>query len=92
MQEGAATFFYWFTYINILLMLFNMIPLGPLDGHYILPYFLPKQISRKYRELNQQYGGFAILGLVLLSYAGLPIFNGLRLAADWFIQVLRVVG
>lgn len=91
MQEGAATFFYWFTYINLLLMLFNMIPLGPLDGHYILPYFLPKKISLKYRELNQQYGGFAILGLVLLSYLGLPIFTGLRQAADWFIGVLRVI-
>ena len=92
LQEGTSIFFYWFTYINLLLMLFNLIPLGPLDGHYILPYFLPKRISQKYRELNQQYGGFAILGLVLLSYARLPIFSGLRSAADWFIQVLRVVG
>jgi len=38
-SNGVLTFFYWFIYINLLLMLFNLIPLGPLDGHYILPYF-----------------------------------------------------
>ena len=92
LQENVATVFYWFTYLNLLLMLFNLIPLGPLDGHYIMPYFLPKQISHKYRELNQQYGGYAILGLVLLSYLGLPVFDALRGAAQWFIGVLRVVG
>lgn len=90
--EEVQIFVYWFTYINLLLMLFNLIPLGPLDGHYILPYFLPRKLSRKYRELNQQYGGFAILGLVLLSYLGLPIFSALRSAADWMMGVLQIVG
>jgi Zn-dependent protease len=85
-------FVYWFSFINLLLMLFNLIPLGPLDGHYILPYFLPKALSRKYRELNQQYGGFAVLGLVLLSYLGLPIFSALRGAAHWFMGMLQIVG
>lgn len=91
-NEEAVTFFYWFTYINLLLMLFNLIPVGPLDGHYILPYFLPRRISAVYRTLNQQYGGFAVLGLVILSYAGLPIFDGLRAAAQWLMAALRVVG
>lgn len=90
--EEVQIFVYWFTYINLLLMLFNLIPLGPLDGHYILPYFLPRGLSLKYRELNQQYGGFAILGLVLLSYLGLPIFSALRSAADWLMGVLQIVG
>ena len=91
-NESVQVFFYWFTYINLLLMLFNLIPLGPLDGHYILPYFLPKKLSRVYRELNQQYGGYAILGLVLLSYLGLPIFSGLRGAASWLMGMLQIVG
>ena len=91
-NEGVQIFVYLFTTINLLLMLFNLIPLGPLDGHYILPYFLPKQISLKYRELNQQYGGFAILGLVLLSYVGLPIFSFLPAAADWLMGALLFVG
>jgi len=91
-NESVRAFVYWFTFINLLLMIFNLIPLGPLDGHYILPYFLPKNLSRLYRELNQQYGGFAVLGLVLLSYVGLPIFGVLRSAAHWWMDVLQVIG
>jgi Zn-dependent protease len=91
-NEGVQVFVYWFTFINLLLMLFNLIPLGPLDGHYILPYFLPRELSRKYRELNQQYGGFAVLGLVLLSYLGLPVFSALRGAAHWSMGMLQIVG
>lgn len=91
-NEPVLTFFYWFTYINLLLMLFNLIPLGPLDGHYILPYFLPRNVSRSYRELNQRFGAYAILGLVVLSYLGLPIFNWLRAAGHWLMNVLQIFG
>lgn len=90
-SESASTFFYVFTYINLLLMLFNLIPVGPLDGHYILPYFLPRAISKVYREMNQRYGAFAILGLLLLSYAGLPIFSALHKAAQWLMGALVIV-
>lgn len=91
-SESAATFFFFFTYINLLLMLFNLIPLGPLDGHYILPYFLPRAVSRTYRELNQRFGAFAVLGLLVLSYAGLPIFTWLRNGAQWLMGALVLVG
>lgn len=89
--EAMQTFFYLFTYINLLLMLFNLIPLGPLDGHYILPYFLPRNLSRTYRDLNQRYGAYAILGLLLLSYLGLPIFAWLRATAQWLMDALILV-
>ncbi len=90
-SESVQIFFFWFTYINLLLMLFNLIPLGPLDGHYILPYFLPRRVSAIYRDLNQRYGGFAILALVIISYAGLPVFGALREGAQWFIGALRII-
>lgn len=89
-NESVATIFFWFVYINLLLMLFNLIPVGPLDGHYILPYFLPRRLSAGYRELNQRYGGYAILALVALSYAGLPIFSWLRQIAHWLMSVLNL--
>lgn len=89
-NQATIAFFYWFTIINLLLMLFNLIPLGPLDGHYILPYFLPKAIARTYRALNQQYGGYAVLALVVLSYMGLPIFAAIRSAAQWLMKALVI--
>lgn len=91
-NDAMTTLFYWFIYINLLLMLFNLIPVGPLDGHYILPYFLPRRLSSLYRELNSRYGGYAILALIVLSYAGLPIFSGLRKAAQWLMGALSLFG
>jgi len=42
-------------FVNLLLMLFNLIPLGVLDGHHILPYFLPRTLAHHYRRLNAQW-------------------------------------
>jgi len=42
MTEGVIVFLQFMTFINLILMLFNLLPIGPLDGHYILPYFLSR--------------------------------------------------
>ena len=47
--------------INILLALFNMIPLPPLDGHHVLYYFLPQ----RGRELMDNIGPFGIIIAIL---------------------------
>ena len=75
MTDGATRFFTILVLVNLVLMVFNMIPIGPLDGHYILPYFLPRKIAATYRRLNSQYGHYFLLGLIVLSIAGLPIFS-----------------
>ena len=36
-QAGPRVFCLYFTVLNLLLMLFNLLPIGALDGHYILP-------------------------------------------------------
>lgn len=74
-SREAQTFFLLFTYINLLLMVFNLIPLGPLDGHYILPHLLPDKLGASYRELNARYGHYLFLGLVVISLLGVPIFR-----------------
>ena len=73
--EGPKFFFPFLALINLVLMLFNLIPIGPLDGHYILPYFLPRNLAIRYLQLNHRYGVYALLGLVALSFAGIPIFQ-----------------
>lgn len=79
-EPGPRMFFERLATINLLLMLFNLIPLGPLDGHYILGHLLPENLSRVYLEYNRRYGHFVFLGLILLSIAGIPIFNKLMSA------------
>lgn len=74
-EPGPVQFFFRLAQINLVLMLFNMIPIGPLDGHYILQHVLPTHLSYKYQQFNNQYGMHVLMGLVLLSIAGLPIFS-----------------
>lgn len=61
--------------INLLLMLFNLIPLGPLDGHYIMTWLLPRDLSYRYARFNAHYGVTVFLALIVLSIIGVPIFS-----------------
>jgi len=91
-QTPVAEFF--FTYlalINLLLMLFNLLPIGPLDGSYILPYALPREAAIKFQQLNTRYGAFALLGLILLSFAGVPIFETLWKLGEFMLGVILIV-
>jgi len=72
---GTRLFVIYLTTINLVLMMFNLIPLGALDGHYILPYFLNRRAAGTYVQFNAQYGNMALMGLMLLSMAGFPVFS-----------------
>ncbi len=63
-----------FIIINFNLFLFNLIPLGPLDGNSVFPHFLPTNLRIRYQHWNLRYGSYALLGLVLLSIM-LPNFS-----------------
>jgi Zn-dependent protease len=73
--EGAETFFVYLALINLILMVFNLIPLGSLDGHYILPYFLPRRMAQTYRYWNDRHGNQFFLVLIVLSLVGVPVFR-----------------
>ncbi|MBX2886232.1 MAG: site-2 protease family protein [Granulosicoccus sp.] len=75
LSESMILFVQIVAAVNLALMLFNLIPIGPLDGHYILPYFLPTRLANLYNEYNSRYGFYALLGLLLLSATGVPIFR-----------------
>ena len=61
--------------INVLLMLFNLLPIGALDGHYILPYLLPRRFATLYRHYNARYGNWALFFLVVIAILGVPVFQ-----------------
>ncbi len=76
-SDGVQLILIFLAQINLLLMLFNLIPLGPLDGHYIMEWLLPPRLSRKYSEFNNAYGSWLFIGLIALSILGIPIFSSL---------------
>ena len=73
--ESAQQFLVYFSLINLILMVFNLLPIGALDGHYILPYFLPRKMAQAYRYWNGRYGNQLLTGLILLSIVGVPVFS-----------------
>jgi len=66
--------------LNFVLAVFNLIPLGPLDGHHIMEYSLPYNAGRRYRLFNDRYGMAALIGLILLSWVSPFSILGLLLA------------
>ena len=71
-----------FIIINFNLFLFNLIPLGPLDGISVFPHFLPTNLRIRYQHWNFRYGSYALIGLVLLSML-LPNFS----AFSWITSI-----
>jgi Zn-dependent protease len=55
-----------FVYINLLLMLFNLIPLAPLDGEKILYYLLPIS-GQKFMDSIRPYGPMILLAVLFLG-------------------------
>jgi Zn-dependent protease len=47
--------------LNIVLTLFNLIPIPPLDGSHLFKYILPQDLRRRYENLGRTGAGFIIL-------------------------------
>ena len=91
-QAGPETFFVLLVQVNLLLMLFNLIPLGPLDGHYILPHLLPERAAQAYRYYNARFGVWALLALIVLSLIGVPVFQQLMRFSAALLPYVTFVG
>jgi Zn-dependent protease len=57
---------YEFVFINLLLMLFNLIPLAPLDGEKVADYFFPSSWSR-FLDQIRPYGPLILLAIIFLG-------------------------
>jgi Zn-dependent protease len=60
--------------LNIMLLFFNLIPLGPLDGAAVLEGLLPRSMYRIV-ELNRKYGMLVLLVLFFAPQLGVPGLN-----------------
>ncbi|HSF83343.1 MAG TPA: site-2 protease family protein [Anaerolineales bacterium] len=69
---------YIFIYTNLLLMLFNLLPIAPLDGEKIADYFFPPAWSRTLDTIRP-YGPVILLAIVFLGVLRFIIFPPLNL-------------
>ncbi len=72
---SPAEFLFTFMTINLVLMLFNLIPLAPLDGEKVLANLLPASWSNHLASI-QQYGPILLLVLLfVLPMVGIDIIS-----------------
>jgi len=57
-----------FGFLNLLLAIFNLIPIPPLDGSKIILNFLPSKLKYKFFSM-ERYGMFIVLFLLLLGFS-----------------------
>ena len=84
--------------LNVVLAVFNMLPLPPLDGSKVLAAFLPARVMRPYLAFGRY--GMALLLLVLIVLPLVGQRTGLRLdifavlvqrPANWLVQSLLAI-
>jgi Zn-dependent protease len=51
--------------LNVVLAIFNLVPLPPLDGSHILQWALPNGLGHRFVRMIGPYGGFILLALVM---------------------------
>ena len=79
--------------INILLAVFNLLPIPPLDGSRVISALLPNPLAYKFNQL-EQYGLFILIGLMFIggfTYIVWPIV-GLVLSWMSILSGLNLIG
>lgn len=84
---GYAVFLLPLMIINVGLMIFNLIPVGPLDGQKIIFGLLPRNLAYEYQIVMGRYGTLILLLLILPIFGSSPI-NAIMSPAINFITHL----
>jgi Zn-dependent protease len=80
----TAQLFFWLMTINIVLAVFNLIPVPPLDGSHVIRHFLSEPIRRMYDSVG-------IFGLLALVYLGGGLLSALIRPFVDFYKSLMVI-
>ena len=75
---------FWMMVVNMLLAIFNILPIPPLDGHWIVAGLLPPAAAESFRRIGS-YGIFILYGLMFLG-----IFRILMIPITW-LRILLIV-
>ncbi len=63
----VAGLIYFGVMANLSLAIFNLLPLGPLDGHWLIGLLMPDRARDRWFWWNRKYGWYLLLGVVLIG-------------------------
>ena len=72
-------------YLNVMLAIFNLVPIGPLDGQKILFGLLPRDLAYEYQSIMSRYGTLILIFFIL------PVFGGQAPIVSLISPVIRGV-
>ena len=84
-------FFQIFIILNVMLAIFNLVPVAPLDGSKILPAFLPKSTALEYEQFMHRYGFILLLMLLIPINGGSTIGKIISPVIDLTISALNLL-
>ena len=76
--------------INVILAVFNILPIPPLDGSWVLYHLLPSSLAENYRQLFP-YGFIILIVLLMTGVIGRMIFPLYSLITQFLQVILEMV-
>ncbi len=85
LQGIAITALLPIIFINVMLAIFNLVPVYPLDGSKIAQAILPKEVALEYELFMNRYGNFVLLALIL------PLFGSRSAISQLISPIIEFV-
>ena len=75
--------------MNVVLALFNLVPLPPLDGSWVVSWSLPREIADRYDRVVEPYGQWILLALFVTGALGWVLSPFVRVLAGLLYRLAR---
>jgi len=74
-------------YMNIVLALFNLVPLPPLDGSWVASWGLPREVAARYDRVVEPYGQWILLALFATGVLGWLLSPLVNVLSTFFFRL-----